>query len=163
MANNRNDQLLVPSLFDRLREDPDGGRALPAARHQLLHELKQSVCRDLQNLLNTRTRFVTWGPHLEELDRSLLNYGLLDFNGISLVSDADRNRFCRSIEEIIRQHEPRLLRVEVQPVSESEPIDRTLRFRIDALLRVDPAPEPVSFDSVVKPATGTVEVRGASR
>ena len=43
------------------------------------------------------------------------------------------------------------------------PLDRTLRFRIDGLLRAEPAPEPVVFDSALQPATGNVEVKGASR
>ena len=41
----------------------------------------------------------------------------------------------------------------------SESYDRTLRFRIDGLLAVDPAPEPVVFDSQLEPATATFEVK----
>src|SRR5215204_2253353 len=103
-----NTQHLIPSLLDRLLDDDPGGpREPPAARHQLLRDLKQSVCRDLENLLNTRTRYVGWGAHLDELDRSLLSYGLPDFNSVSLASESDRKKFCRAIEEIIRQNEPR--------------------------------------------------------
>jgi type VI secretion system protein ImpF len=43
----------------------------------------------------------------------------------------------------------------------SNPLDRTLRFRIDALLYAEPAPEPVVFDSAMEPATGNVEIKGA--
>jgi type VI secretion system protein ImpF len=158
-----NTQHLIPSLLDRLLDDDPGGpREPPAARHQLLRDLKQSVCRDLENLLNTRTRHVSWGAHLEELEQSLLSYGLPDFNNVNLASEADRRRFCLTLADIIRQNEPRLLSVEVHPVTDSEPLDRVLRFRIEGLLRVEPAPEPVAFDSVVKPATGNVEVKGAS-
>jgi type VI secretion system protein ImpF len=42
----------------------------------------------------------------------------------------------------------------------AEPLDRTLRFRIDATLYAEPAPEPVVFDSSLQPATGDVHVRG---
>ena len=41
-----------------------------------------------------------------------------------------------------------------------EPGDRTLRFRIDALLRADPSPEPVIFDSTLEPATHQFAVAG---
>ena len=61
---------------------------------------------------------------------------------------------------MIRRHEPRLLRVSVELVSNPEPVDRTLRFKIDALLRADPAPEPVVFDSTVEPATTQFAVTG---
>jgi type VI secretion system protein ImpF len=47
-------------------------------------------------------------------------------------------------------------------LTNAEPLDRTLRFRIDALLYADPAPEPVVFDSVVQQATGEVEVKGGA-
>jgi len=35
-----------------------------------------------------------------------------------------------------------------------------LRFRIDALLRADPAPEPVIFDSTLEPVTTQFAVTG---
>jgi type VI secretion system protein ImpF len=35
-----------------------------------------------------------------------------------------------------------------------------LRFRIDALLRVDPAPEPVTFDAVLQLNTQQYLVKG---
>jgi type VI secretion system protein ImpF len=164
MDDNPNTQPLVPSLLDRLLDDDPGGPPPPpAAGYQLLRDLKQSVCRDLENLLNTRTRFLAWGPHLRELDQSLLAYGLPDFNSVNLASEADRLRFCRVIEGVIRDNEPRLIEVRVLPRSEGEPDDRVLRFRIEALLRVEPAPEQVAFDSLVKPTTGNVEVKRATR
>jgi type VI secretion system protein ImpF len=49
----------------------------------------------------------------------------------------------------IQRFEPRLADVAVTLV-EGREFDRTLRFRIDALLKVDPAPEPVTFDSLLQ-------------
>src|SRR3954451_17993839 len=102
MSDPKNMPLLPPVLDRLLDDDPGGPRRPPAPPHQLLRDLKQSVCRDLENLLNTRTRHVFWGPHLEELDQSLLNYGLPDLNCVPLPSDPTRRRFCRAIEEVIR-------------------------------------------------------------
>ena len=51
------------------------------------------------------------------------------------------------------------MRVKLKENAES--LDRTLRFQIDALLLVEPAPEPVVFDSTLEPVTGSVEVKGA--
>src|SRR5262249_60560156 len=101
MADGVNHRPLLPSLLDRLLDaDPGVRREPPAAQHLLLRELKQAVRRDLENLLNTRVRNVTWGSHLDELDRSLVNYGLPDFNGMSLASTGDRERFCRLLEAV---------------------------------------------------------------
>ena len=36
--------------------------------------------------------------------------------------------------------------------------DRTVRFRIDAILHADPAPEVIIFDSVLEPVSRTVKV-----
>jgi type VI secretion system protein ImpF len=63
------------------------------------------------------------------------------------------------IEDIIRRSEPRLLRVAVELLSNPDSGDRTLRFRIDALMKADPAPEPVVFDSTLEPTTGTFAIR----
>ncbi len=48
----------------------------------------------------------------------------------------------------------------MRPLTGAEPLDRTLRFRIEALLRVEPAPEPVAFDSTLEPGAGGFAVRG---
>ena len=72
----------------------------------------------------------------------------------------DREAFARQIEAIIRENEPRLVRVAIELTANPDPKDRTLRFRIDALLRADPAPEPVVFDSTVEPVTTQFAVTG---
>jgi len=46
---------LIPSVLDRLLDDdPASAREAPKARTQVLRELKQSVRRDLEWLLNSR-------------------------------------------------------------------------------------------------------------
>jgi type VI secretion system protein ImpF len=161
MAKHPTEQSLLPSVLDRLLDDePDVQREAPAGPHQLLRDLKQSVRRDLENLLNTRVRYHTWPQHLTELKQSLVSYGLPDFTGVNLSSGKDREDFCKHIQSVIQQFEPRLANVSVVPISSAEPLDRTFHFRIDALLRTEPSPEPVVFDSNVEPATGGVEVQG---
>jgi type VI secretion system protein ImpF len=151
-------------VLDRLLDDdPTASRETPKTRTQVLRELKQSVRRDLENLLNTRRRAVAWPEEFEELRQSLLGYGLPDITGSDLGSVPSREQFRRVMEQVIRQFEPRLKHVSVEMLENLEPIDRTLRFRIDALLHVEPAPEPVVFDSAMQQVTGDVEVKGASR
>ena len=43
----------------------------------------------------------------------------------------------------------------------SSDLERRLRFRIDALIRVEPAPEPVAFVSQLDPATQSFTIRMA--
>lgn len=161
MARQRNERPPVLSVLDRLLDnDPENSREAAVPSHQLLRELKQSVRRDLENLLNTRVRQLTWEPHLEELKQSLVNYGLPDFTGATLGSAKDREDFCRYIQTVIAQYEPRLKNVTVVPITSAEPLDRTFRFRVDAMLRMEPAPEPIVFDSNVEPTTGNVVVSG---
>ena len=161
MARVRQDQLLVASVLDRLVDkDPTVSTEAPKRRHEVLRELKDHVRRDLENLLNTRVRCRPWPPALKELEQSLVNYGLPDFSGLNSSSDKAREDMRRLLESIIRQQEPRFKSVEVYKVDDAEPLDRTWHFRIDALLNVEPAPEPVVFDSVLKAVTGTIEVRG---
>ena len=62
------------------------------------------------------------------------------------------------LEQAIRVFEPRL----EDPVVTLEPLDgieRVMRFRIDARLKVEPAPEPVTFDTVLQLGSGQILVQ----
>ena len=157
----RPDQPLVPSVLDRLLDDdPTVSTEQPRNRSQLLRDMKLSVRRDVENLLNARRRNVTLPSNLPELASSLLAYGVADFSGTGPATAKQREAFCRVLEGVIKDNEPRLLEVRVELVANPEPADRTLRFRIDALLRADPSPEPVIFDSTLEPATHQFAVQG---
>ncbi|HAA72241.1 MAG TPA: type VI secretion system baseplate subunit TssE [Planctomycetaceae bacterium] len=164
MARVRADQPLTPSILDRLiDEEPGNPRDPPKSRHQVLRELKQSVRRDLENLLNTRWRCVAWPPNLDQLDVSVVNYGIPDFSGASMSAANDRSQLCSMIERIIRQYDPRFKSVKVTLLENQDGIDRTMRFRIDALLHADPEPEPVVFDSQLEPTFASVEIKAPGR
>jgi type VI secretion system protein ImpF len=156
----RDDQPLVPSIFDRLLDDdPTNSREAAQSRQQVLREFKRSVRRDLENLLNTRQRWGEWPAALEELEKSLVNYGIPDFTGVNMSVASERERLRGVIQRVIEQFEPRFQTVRVRLLDNTEAFDRTLRFRIDGLLKVDPAPEPVVFDSQLEPTTATFQVR----
>ena len=164
MAKIAEDQQLVPSVLDRLLDDdPQNSREAPKSRNQVLRELKQSVSRDLENLLNTRWR-CTHGPSdLEDVEASLVHYGIPDFAGANMGSVDSREQLRRIVEQVIRKFEPRFKRVRVHLVGNADETDRTLRLRIDALLYAEPAPEPVVFDSQLEPLSGSFAVRGETR
>jgi type VI secretion system protein ImpF len=158
------DQPLLPSVLDRLiDEDPASTREAPKTRGQLLRDLKQNVRRDLENLLNTRQRCQSWPDSLSELEVSLVNYGIPDLTGAAMGSASGREELRRVFETTIRLFEPRFVKVAVALLGDAEPLDRTVRFRIDAMLHAEPAPEPVMFDSALQPATGNVEIKGTRR
>jgi type VI secretion system protein ImpF len=164
MAKIRPDQPLVPSVLDRLIDErPDESREAPKSRNQVMREVKLSLQRDLENLLNTRRRATGWPADLTELELSLASYGIPDIAGADLGSSENREQFARTVAETIRRFEPRFQQVNVSMLQNADPMERTLRFRIDALLRAEPAPEPVVFDSSMQPTTCNVQVRGAGR
>ncbi len=158
------DQPLLPSVLDRLIDyEPTATRESPKSRGQLLREVKQCIRRDLENLLNTRRRCKSWPENLTELEVSLVNYGVPDLTSAGLGSAEGREEFRRIFESVVRLFEPRFARVGVEMLGNADPLDRTLRFRIDAMLHAEPAPEPVVFDSAFQTTTGNVEVKGAGR
>jgi type VI secretion system protein ImpF len=161
MAELSGGEAIVLSVLDRLQDDePNQSRDVPKSRSDTLVDLKQSIRHDLENLLNSRRRGVTWPAHLTELARSLVNYGLPDLTGLDTATADSREELRRTLETVIRTFEPRFKSVRVHVLENAETLDRTLRFRIDALVRVDPVPEPVVYDSTVEPVVGSFEIRG---
>ena len=151
---------ITPSVLDRLiDEEPEISREPPASRAKNLRQLKQSVRRDLEWLLNTRQWIEEIPPELEETRRSLATYGLPDFSALSVNSPADQKAMRRLIEDEIRFFEPRLIDVEIS-LETARDAERSLHFRINARLRVDPSPEPVVFDTTVHLFKGEYTVRG---
>jgi type VI secretion system protein ImpF len=151
MADKRQEFGSAMSIADRLIDDePQVSREPVPRRYQDLHELKQSVARDLKVLLNTR-RECQQEPSEDyrEARSSLLMYGLPDVSSLSLLNGQDRDRIRRALVQAIEQFEPRLklLRVVVGP---SVPHEPGLRFRIEAMLRIEPAPEQVAFDATLR-------------
>ena len=100
---------------------------------------------------------------MEELQISLVNYGIPDITGADLGAAGNRADFAGVIEQILRDFEPRFKSVHVEMLDNPDPTQRTLRFRIEGLLHAEPAPEPIVFDSALEPATGNVEVKGSGR
>jgi len=151
MARAPADTVLVPSVFDRLLDDePTVFKEPLTSRVQNLRALEGAVARDIEALLNSRWETLEELPaEFVEVNRSLVTYGLPDLTSLSLLNKDDRNRIRRAVEQAITHFEPRLLRVRVN-LEAPRDHDRGLRFRIDALLRVDPAPEPVTFDAVLQ-------------
>ncbi|HJU99738.1 MAG TPA: type VI secretion system baseplate subunit TssE [Burkholderiaceae bacterium] len=140
-------QRYAPGLFDRLMDGQPRQRGWP------LEQLKDAVACDLEALFNTRAALA--GAALEpypEVRNSILNYGLIDFAGMCLTSDEDRQKICAAVRQAIERHEPRLYAVSAA-LRVSDALVNRLDIVISARLKADPAAELVRFDAVLKPST----------
>ncbi len=144
---------VTPSVLDRLIDyEPRESREAPKSRSASLEDLKQSIRRDLEWLLNTRCH--TEGDELlVEAKRSVAFYGLPDIIGVNAKNHAEQQRLIKAMDGAIRYFEPRFLNLKVtmEPVNN---VDRQLKFRIEASLDVEPAPEPIVFDTVLQMGSG---------
>ncbi|WP_159064905.1 type VI secretion system baseplate subunit TssE [Thaumasiovibrio subtropicus] len=121
------------------------------------HEYRQpsislaNLRRDIENLLNARIGWNQWQSQFEEIDVSILNYGLPDFSSMPFSSQSGKNHLCSIVEETLGRFEPRLFDVEVSVKEGEDEVDRTLRLRIQAVVVQSGVSEEIVFDSEVEP------------
>lgn len=140
------------SVLDRLIDQQNSHRFS-------VQQLRNSVRRDLENLLNTRRSWLPINNKYPELAQSVLGYGLPDFTVMEMSSDEGCSWLCREIEKTIAIFEPRLTQVKVALRDNDFEQDRILRLRIDAVLLADPLPEPVVFDSELESVNLSMRLR----
>lgn len=149
------------SVLDRLIDrDPKNRSEVPFTRAQSLRELKLNLKRDLEWLLNTRKTIEPSPDSARETVRSVFHYGFADISSKSVLSTRDHSDLLRDMEAAIAIFEPRLKRAKVR-MEQVQGRDRVLKFVIEGLLCMDPAPEPVRFDTVLELGKGEYEVKGA--
>lgn len=143
-------QRFAPYLLDRLVDAAPEDATRPMLT---LEQLKDTVARDVEALLNTRR-----GIDADELKafpqvrRSVAGFGLDDFAARSMSSTDDQAFVCRAIERAIADHEPRLRHVRVE-LGAREASKQSLKFTIRAMLQVHPMQAPVNFDAVLQTST----------
>lgn len=106
-------------------------------------------------------------PRITSELRPGIEHGVMDLKkivaivtSVSVKSPADQMRMQRALEMAISAFEPRLenITVSLSPVRD---VDYKLRFRIDARIKVEPAPEPVTFDTILQASTNQYVVKDA--
>jgi type VI secretion system protein ImpF len=149
------------SLLDRLIDrDPRSSSEAPLTWAESVRQLKASLRHDLEWLLNTR-RIPSPAPEsFEELQRSLYHFGFPDITSLSRDSRDVRTRLMRQVEDTITTFEPRLESVRVTLAEADDDGKRQLRFLIEGLLRMEPNPEQVMFDTVLEISSGEYHVKG---
>jgi len=149
------------SLWDRLTNpDLTPGPGVAVTPTSETERIKDSVRRDLEWLLNSRRCPDDIPAGMTTLEQSLMSYGLPDITSLSIGDTLELERFQRTLESVIRNFEPRLSKVRVTftPL-EKDRNKATLHYRIDALLRLDPASEPIVFDTVLNLGNRAFTVR----
>ena len=154
MSRKDNEIRVTPSVLDRLLDfEPRSKNEAPISASRSVAELKQAVRRDLEWLLNSRTYISAPDEKSGEIRKSVVAYGIPDFTGVNVRNKNDMKDLRIAVEKAIKRFEPRFLDVKLV-VDDLENNDRMIRFRIEAFLNMEPAPEPVTFDTVLELGSG---------
>lgn len=149
------------SVLDRLIDDDPGRlQEYPPTRLQSVRALKAAVRRDLEWLLNSRAIAQKAPQHFDQLKSSVYTYGIADITSLSADSEEDRAELMSRIQRAVATFEPRLGRVHVSEMPDIDEKTRQVRFQIEAVLKLDPNPEFVVFDTVFDVASGQYAVKG---
>lgn len=159
MARTELERSVQQSVLDRLVDDDlrASGDA-PLTWGESVRQLKISLRRDLEWLLNTRRTVVAVPDACEEVRSSLFEFGLPDISGRSRDQLDMRGRIAREVEETIALFEPRLTAVRVLLPDDDGRDAHRFRLVVEAMLRLDPSPERIVFDTVLDTARGEFEV-----
>jgi type VI secretion system protein ImpF len=145
-------------LFDRLIDLHPGSTAEPRPLRTLDRRgLRESVRRELERLLNTRSSLPV--DRLEEREAlTVLEYGIPDLSSFSAGDPEDQQRLARVVARAVAAFEPRLR--EVRAFFERlEDSGRAAALRIEAVLAVDEVSEPIAFPTLLSVKGGEVLVR----
>jgi type VI secretion system protein ImpF len=160
MAQKFQGRILQPSLIDRLIDlEPDNRKEALVSQGQSLRQLKDSVRRDLEWMLNTRRTPAEPPARAKELWRSSYCYGLPDLTGMALDTVQARGDLARILETAISAFEPRLRNATATLLPQTSG-SRILQFQIEALLLTEPAPARVYFDTTLELISGEYRVAG---
>ena len=158
MATRGAERTVRPSVLDRLIDEADP----PSTPAETVRAFRAAVLRDVEWLLNTRRIAEPAPDACPELQRSVYHFGIPDITSLSADSDAVRKRLLRQVEECIALFEPRLSGTRVTLAPDESGGRRRVRFVVEGLLRMDPDPERVVFDTVLETASGRFTVSGGA-
>ena len=163
---------LQPSLLDRLLDDaPQQGKEGIDARVLTRQQLRAAVLRDLSWLFNAirpepepnsvRSKELALWVGLDYARRSVLNYGMPAYSGVTL-SSMDSHAIERSVANSIRMFEPRIdpdsLTVEVK-LGGDDSQHNTLQLVIRGQMWSQPVPLELLLAADLDVETGHTRVR----
>lgn len=142
------------SILDRLLEEE-----APQTVADPLSQLRHSVLRNLEALLNAQPPWRSVPAHLKHLKQSGFFYGLSGLTAEALSQGQQQAVLLRDVEATIRRLEPRLAQVRVRLAGEPDRLRALLVFRIEAMLLVEPVMAPVAFDTIVDATTSAAALQ----
>jgi len=149
-----------PSILDRLIDPESAGSSIITGYS--VSQMYDAVMRDLENLLNSTHSFGQLPAEFPETRNSIVLFGLPDLASIEAISTEQRAAIGTVIKKSVERFEPRLRNVRVSMLkAEANVVNRSVQFRIDARLAVDPAPD-VAFDTILDMGTGAYLVAKAA-
>jgi type VI secretion system protein ImpF len=159
MAKREIERTVQQSVLDRLIDlDPRSGGDTPISLGESLKRFKDALRRDLEALLNSRRAPLDIAERYVETKTSVLMFGLPDVSSIERSSRIARERLRKNVQEAIAAFEPRLTDVRVTILEGADDPKQQLRFVIEGMMRVDPAPEQVVFDTLLELSSGDYHV-----
>lgn len=160
MAKGDFDLLVEGTLLDRLIDrEPDMSGDRPMNRADSIRDYKQALQRDLEWLMNARRSEDPDPGRTPELARSVYHFGLPDLTSLSRDSGDSLAKLALFVEQALALFEPRLanVKVSVAPQEEGVPL-ADVRIQVEAVLRLEPSPERITFDTVMHKGNGDLEV-----
>jgi type VI secretion system protein ImpF len=159
MARRDVERTVQQSVLDRLVDEDRGLAGDPTITWgESVRQLKIALRRDLDWLLNTRRTTIPVPEEYRELRESLFEYGLVDITSVSRDPSETRGRLARAVEEAVRLFEPRLTNVRVALTEEGDGSSLRFRYTVEAVLRLDPNPERIVFDTVLDVPKASFEI-----
>ena len=140
MSQTNNLQVDLPFVDKLINDDYKKSNGVSIDR-ATVSQLRNSIIRDIETLLNSRRQWQLETNSLKELNKSILSYGLPDFfYHFSNIEEA-KLRICRQIKHCIQTFEPRLSKVHVESEEETLTDERLVSIKISALINTNFAME----------------------
>ena len=155
MSTNKNKQNVQLSVFDRLLDE--AGFGILGGAVDDIHVVRNSVLRDVENLLNTRRSIVETPESLKYVRQSVYSYGVEDFVSKNSKSPQVRQALKNTIRETIARYEPRLKNIAVA-FKPDDGNSQILCFLVQATLHADPVREPICFDTWFSTSRGEYRI-----
>jgi type VI secretion system protein ImpF len=159
MANPKLIKNVQQGLLDRLIDlEPDNRFEAPMTRAESVRQLRLSVKRDLEWLLNSTRMPIEVPESCGGIENSVIFYGLPDIASVAVDSSSQLG-LQRSLEKAIEMFEPRLARARVTSHGPFRATNQSITFHVEATLLMDPIPERFSFDTVLEISKGAYTVK----
>lgn len=159
---------LQPCLLDRLFDD-EPRKNIEGRQDKVvsLHRYKEGIKRDIEWLLNSKSRF----SHLDdgrfrEVKRSVLNFGIRDFTGLS-SENLNARELEQALSEALTAFEPRILpgtlsvrHLSVDQHSKLKELHsiNALHFEISGKIWAEPVPQDFVLRTEITLEDGAISV-----